>query len=47
MICGWDFRRIWLSRATNLLDLEYIDYDKLDEIWEYDSAELACQVRIL
>ena len=22
------------SRATNLLDLDYIDYDKLDEIWE-------------
>ena len=31
------------SRATNLLDLEYIDNDKLDEIWEHDSAELACQ----
>ena len=35
------------SRATNLLDLEYFDDDKLDEIWEYDSGELACQVRII
>ena len=42
-----DFQTDILGRATNLLDLEYIDYDKLDEIWEYDSAELACQVRIL
>ena len=30
------------SRATNLLDLDYFDDDKLDEIWEVQKKTFFC-----